>query len=210
VPIHGWESRTTDVASIVGRVPQVQNPERSRHYRARSTRERRIVARAGTVPGGAFLPRACIRPMLTGASISRRPRLVDAVVSLPEPRPDGAARASRRHHGRLPGRTAATPFAEIKTRIPLAVIGDLGPQLYNVNMDPAELARPRCSATSRRSSRARRGSPRDDRSRIEGDIADAHSRPWPARATALGRLGHGDHGQRRPNSDLGRASGPAG
>jgi hypothetical protein len=28
------------------------------------------------------------------------------------------------------------PFAELKNRIHFAVIGDLGPQLFNVNMDP--------------------------------------------------------------------------
>ena len=31
------------------------------------------------------------------------------------------------------------PFAEVKNRIHLAVIGDLGPQLFNTNMDPNAL-----------------------------------------------------------------------
>ena len=31
------------------------------------------------------------------------------------------------------------PFAEVKNRIHLAVIGELGPQLFNVNMDPNAL-----------------------------------------------------------------------
>src|ERR1043166_4007221 len=31
------------------------------------------------------------------------------------------------------------PFAEVKSRVHFTVIGDLGPQLYNVNMDPEAL-----------------------------------------------------------------------
>jgi pilus assembly protein CpaF len=31
------------------------------------------------------------------------------------------------------------PFSELKNQIHLAVIGDLGPQLFNVNMDPNAL-----------------------------------------------------------------------
>ena len=34
---------------------------------------------------------------------------------------------------------AREPFAELKTQVHLAVIGDLGPQLFNVTMDPAAL-----------------------------------------------------------------------
>ena len=33
----------------------------------------------------------------------------------------------------------ADPFSEVKTRIHMAVISDLGPQLFNVNMDPIAL-----------------------------------------------------------------------
>ena len=36
-----------------------------------------------------------------------------------------------------PGRD--DPFAEIKNRVHMAVIGDLGPQLFNVSMDPIAL-----------------------------------------------------------------------
>ena len=31
------------------------------------------------------------------------------------------------------------PFAEVKSRVHFTVIGDLGPQIYNVNMDPDDL-----------------------------------------------------------------------
>ena len=31
------------------------------------------------------------------------------------------------------------PFAEVKSRVHFTVIGDLGPQLYNVSMDPEDL-----------------------------------------------------------------------
>src|SRR6266480_1426562 len=34
---------------------------------------------------------------------------------------------------------ADDPFAEVKSRVHFTVIGDLGPQLYNVNMDPEDL-----------------------------------------------------------------------
>jgi len=36
-----------------------------------------------------------------------------------------------------PGRD--DPFAELKNRVHLAVIGELGPQLFNVSMDPVAL-----------------------------------------------------------------------
>ena len=38
---------------------------------------------------------------------------------------------------------AHDPFAELKNRVHLAVIGDLGPQLFNVSMDPEDAARAR-------------------------------------------------------------------
>ena len=35
--------------------------------------------------------------------------------------------------------TGQDPFSDLKDRLHLAVIGELGPQLFNVNMDPAGL-----------------------------------------------------------------------
>jgi pilus assembly protein CpaF len=63
------------------------------------------------------------------------------------------------------------PFAEVKNRIHLAVIGDLGPQLFAANMDPFAL---RERVTSEIDTRLadEAGISRDDRDRIAKDIAD--------------------------------------
>ena len=63
------------------------------------------------------------------------------------------------------------PFAELKTRIHFAVIGDLGPQLYNVSMDPEDL-RERVLADVRDQLAQETGISRDDRQRIALEIAD--------------------------------------
>jgi pilus assembly protein CpaF len=63
------------------------------------------------------------------------------------------------------------PFAEVKTRIHLAVIGDLGPQLYNVTMDPTAL-RERVLADIRTHLAPEAGISRDDRERLIAEIAD--------------------------------------
>jgi pilus assembly protein CpaF len=63
------------------------------------------------------------------------------------------------------------PFADVKTRIHLAVIGDLGPQLYNVTMDPAAL-RERVLADIRTHLSEEAGISRDDRERLIAEIAD--------------------------------------
>jgi pilus assembly protein CpaF len=63
------------------------------------------------------------------------------------------------------------PFAELKNRIHFAVIGDLGPQLFNVNMDP-ETLRERVLADVRDQLAQETGISRDDRQRIAIDIAD--------------------------------------
>jgi pilus assembly protein CpaF len=63
------------------------------------------------------------------------------------------------------------PFAELKNRIHFAVIGDLGPQLFNVNMDP-ETLRERVLADVRDQLAQETGISRDDRQRIALEIAD--------------------------------------
>src|SRR3989440_9924130 len=69
-------------------------------------------------------------------------------------------------------RTGANdPFAEVKNRIHFAVIGDLGPQLFNVNMDPDGL-RERVLADVRDQLAQETGISRDDRQRIALEIAD--------------------------------------
>src|SRR3989475_2635365 len=62
------------------------------------------------------------------------------------------------------------PFADLKNRIHFAVIGDLGPQLFNVNMDP-EALRERVLADVRDQLAQETGISRDDRERIAGEIA---------------------------------------
>jgi pilus assembly protein CpaF len=62
-------------------------------------------------------------------------------------------------------------FAELKTRVHLAVIGDLGPQLYNVSTDPAEL-RDRVLGDIRAHLGEEAGIARDDKLRLEEEIAD--------------------------------------
>src|SRR5437867_7585695 len=68
-----------------------------------------------------------------------------------------------------PGRD--DPFAELKNRIHLAVIGDLGPQLFNVSIDPEDL-RERVTADIRNHLAEEPGIARDDRQRLAGEIAD--------------------------------------
>src|SRR5919205_1198710 len=63
------------------------------------------------------------------------------------------------------------PFAELKNRIHFAVIGDLGPQLFNVNMDPDTL-RERVLADVRDQLAQETGISRDDRQRIALEITD--------------------------------------
>src|SRR5947199_9319357 len=63
------------------------------------------------------------------------------------------------------------PFAEVKSRIHFAVIADLGPQLFNVTMDPEDL-RERVLADVRDQLAQETGISRDDRQRIAIQIAD--------------------------------------
>src|SRR6266568_455893 len=63
------------------------------------------------------------------------------------------------------------PFAEVKSRVHFTVIGDLGPQLYNVSMDPEDL-RERVLADVRDQLAQETGISRDDRQRIALEIAD--------------------------------------
>jgi pilus assembly protein CpaF len=63
------------------------------------------------------------------------------------------------------------PFSELKDRVHLAVIGDLGPQLFNVNIDPESL-RERVVDDIRTRLARETGIARDDRDRIVAEIAD--------------------------------------
>ena len=63
------------------------------------------------------------------------------------------------------------PFAELKSRVHIAVIGELGPQLFNVNMDPEEL-RERVLSDLGEQLEQETGVSRDDRRRIALEVAD--------------------------------------
>jgi pilus assembly protein CpaF len=63
------------------------------------------------------------------------------------------------------------PFSELKNQVHLAVISELGPQLFNATAEPDDL-RERVLADIRRRLMQEAGLSRDDRDRLEGDIAD--------------------------------------
>jgi pilus assembly protein CpaF len=63
------------------------------------------------------------------------------------------------------------PFSELKNRIHFSVIGNLGPQLFNVNMDPVAL-RERVTNDIRNHLSHEAGVSRDDRERLTSEIAD--------------------------------------
>src|SRR5256884_2686175 len=63
------------------------------------------------------------------------------------------------------------PFAEVKNRIHLAVIGDLGPQLFSTTMDPLGL-RDRVNDDIRSQLGDEAGISRDDRERVVAEISD--------------------------------------
>jgi pilus assembly protein CpaF len=71
----------------------------------------------------------------------------------------------------VPPPSGRDPFAELKTRIHLAVIGDLGPQLFNVSMDPNAL-RDRVTDDIHAHLGREQGVSRDDRERLAAEIAD--------------------------------------
>jgi len=66
---------------------------------------------------------------------------------------------------------ARDSFSEVKNRIHFAVISGLGPQLFNADMD-ARLMRERVLNDIRQQLAQEEGLARDDRQRIEGEIAD--------------------------------------
>ena len=63
------------------------------------------------------------------------------------------------------------PLSELKDRIHLAVIGELGPQLFNVNIDPNAL-RERVVTDIRDHLSRETGIARDDRDRLTAELAD--------------------------------------
>ena len=70
-----------------------------------------------------------------------------------------------------PSATGKDPFSDVKNKIHLEVIGALGPQLFNVNMDPLAL-RERVTGDIRVHLAEEAGISRDDRERLVAEIAD--------------------------------------
>src|SRR3954468_16398853 len=68
-----------------------------------------------------------------------------------------------------PGRP--DPFSELKNQVHLLVIGDLGPQLFNVSMDPTAL-RARVTAEIRRHLTQETGLSRAERDQITVELTD--------------------------------------
>jgi len=71
----------------------------------------------------------------------------------------------------VPPTSGPAPFAEVKNRIHLAVIGELGPQLFNATMDPIAL-RDRVIVDIRDQLAAEAGISRDDRERLVSEISN--------------------------------------
>ena len=71
----------------------------------------------------------------------------------------------------VPPTSGPDPFAEVKNRIHLAVIGELGPQLFNATMDPIAL-RDRVIVDIRDQLGAEAGISRDDRERLVSEISN--------------------------------------
>ena len=67
--------------------------------------------------------------------------------------------------------TGRDPYADLKNRVHLTVIGELGPQLFNVTMDPDAL-RERVVTDIRQHLIPETGLSRDDRDRLTAEIAD--------------------------------------
>ena len=63
------------------------------------------------------------------------------------------------------------PFAELKNRVHMSVISELGPQLFNIAIDPSEL-RDRVTADIRRLLNDEPGLAREDRERLTAEILD--------------------------------------
>jgi pilus assembly protein CpaF len=69
------------------------------------------------------------------------------------------------------GEQGRDPFSELKSRVHLAVISDLGPQLFNVSMDGTDL-RERVTDDIKTHLATETGVSRDDRERLVAEIAD--------------------------------------
>ncbi|CAN5744903.1 CpaF family protein [soil metagenome] len=73
--------------------------------------------------------------------------------------------------GGRPVASQQEPFSDLKNKVHMAVISELGPQLFNVSIDPTEL-RNRVMADVRRHLNDEAGLAREDRDRLTAEILD--------------------------------------
>ena len=167
--------------SRVGITPRRRRLDRRSHSRTslvpsdrdvpRSVNEGEPIVRAKPKLGGRQgLPRARRRCTHGAAGAAHAQPAAASAAAAQEEGLDGTPRAPRPRRARRRA-DRPRPFAELKNRIHLAVIGELGPQLFNVSMDPDAL-RDRVAPTSGRTSRRSTGISRDDRERLAAEIAD--------------------------------------
>ena len=73
--------------------------------------------------------------------------------------------------GHRPSSPENEPFADLKNRVHMAVISELGPQLFNIAIDPGDL-RDRVTSDIRRHLNDESGLAREDRERLTAEILD--------------------------------------
>ena len=151
-----------DVRAIVGRAPDVLVP--SHRDIVRSVNEGAPIVRSAR-RGPRRRRRSARWPTVYPAAPSRAARRRRSPAAA-EGGADGAPRAARRPSGSRDDAAPDDPFAEVKNRVHLAVIGELGPQLFNSDVEPVAL-RERVLADIRVAARAR-ARPRARRPRAAG------------------------------------------
>ncbi len=166
----------SDVEAVLGRTPDVFIPSDREIPRTVNEGIPIVVARPQSEPAEAF---GRLAELITGtAAPVEEPVLAVAGGG----RSLSAATALRKEgidmelHERISsgGRPAASqqePFAELKNKVHMAVISELGPQLFNIAIDPGEL-RNRVMADVRRHLNDEAGLAREDRDRLTAEILD--------------------------------------
>jgi Flp pilus assembly CpaF family ATPase/MinD-like ATPase involved in chromosome partitioning or flagellar assembly len=148
-----------EVMAIMGREPDVSIPDDPDIPRAVSEGKPILIAKPEAEASVAF--RQLAARYLLGDSPERNVSLrglpggIGAPFEPPHLRPTGTS----------------DPFSELKNQVHLLVIGDLGPQLFNVSMDPGSL-RERVIADIRRHLTQETGLSRSERDQITMDLAD--------------------------------------
>ncbi len=165
-----------DVRTVVGREPDVLVPSH-RDIARSANMGAPIVTRGSALGGRQGLPRA--RRVLSQRHAGERRREHEGSGQGERAKPAAATEEEglMQLHERLSkGSQPAVgrerdPFAEVKNRIHFAVIGSLGPELFNADMDASHM-RERVLADIKSQLDAEAGIAREDRERLVGEIAD--------------------------------------